>query len=92
MKQLEMPDRPQYYGDDHLWIILAVTIIKVETGDTDFLDEVIPYYEKDRDGNPEDRGTVMDHLKRAINFTKNDKGMSMVCHIWALLTGMIRLT
>ncbi|MDY0028162.1 MAG: hypothetical protein RBR58_04090, partial [Candidatus Humimicrobiaceae bacterium] len=45
----EMSDRPQYYGDDHLWIILAVTDYLKETGDTDFLDEVIPYYEKDRD-------------------------------------------
>lgn len=77
----EMSDRPQYYGDDHLWIILAVTDYLKETGDTDFLDEVIPYYEKDRDGNPEDRGTVMDHLKRAINFTKNDKGIHGLPHL-----------
>ncbi len=70
----EIPDRPQYYGDDHLWIILTVTAYLKETGDMDFLNEVVPYYEKNGEGRPEESGTVMDHMKRALNFTKNDKG------------------
>lgn len=69
-----LPDRPQYYGDDHLWIVLAVTAYLKETGDMKFLKEVIPYYEKDKDGQPQESGTVLDHMKRALNFTMNDKG------------------
>jgi cellobiose phosphorylase len=33
----EMPDRPQYYGDDHLWIVFAVITYLKETGDMEFL-------------------------------------------------------
>lgn len=69
-----LPNRPQYYGDDHLWIVLAVTAYLKETGDMKFLKEVIPYYEKDKDGQPQESGTVLDHMKRALNFTMNDKG------------------
>ena len=77
----EMSDRPQYYGDDHLWIILAVTSYLKETGDIDFLNEAVPYYEKDGEGRPEDSGTVTDHMKRALNFTKNDKGKHSLPHL-----------
>jgi len=77
----ELPDRPQYYGDDHLWIVLAVTAYLKETGDIEFLQEVIPYYEKDEDGRPLERGTVLDHIKRALNFTRNDKGQHNLPHL-----------
>jgi cellobiose phosphorylase len=70
----EMPDRPKYYGDDHLWIILGVAAYLKETGDLGFLDTVLPYYEKDRDGSPLESGTVLDHLQRAIQFTRNNIG------------------
>ena len=30
--------RPEYYGDDHLWIVLAVCAYLKETGDLAFLD------------------------------------------------------
>ncbi|MGD9148095.1 MAG: glycosyl transferase, partial [Anaerolineae bacterium] len=39
---------PDYYGDDHLWSILAVSAYLKETGDLAFLDEVVPYYHKDQ--------------------------------------------
>ena len=45
---LEREDLPHYYSDDHLWIILAVCAYLKETGDLAFLDEAIPYYEKDK--------------------------------------------
>lgn len=77
----EMPDRPQYYGDDHLWIVIAVTAYLKETGDMDFLNEEIPYYEKNREGKPEESGTVMDHIKRALDFTRNDKGKHGLPHL-----------
>ena len=70
----EMEDRPKYYGDDHLWIILAITAYLKETGDMAFLEEAIPYYEKSKDGHPLDSGTVLDHMQRAIEFTQKDAG------------------
>ncbi|HLF25009.1 MAG TPA: glycosyl transferase [Anaerolineae bacterium] len=71
---LERDDRPHYYSDDHLWIILAVTAYLKETGDFAFLDEVIPYYEKDKRDTPLESGSVLDHLRRAIEFTHGDLG------------------
>ena len=45
-----------------LWLFSPCTNIMAETGDKAFLDEVIPYANRDE-------GTVYDHLKRAINFS-----------------------
>ncbi len=70
----EMEDRPHYYSDDHLWIVLAVAAYLKETGDIIFLDERIPFYEKEKDGTPLEFGTVIDHLRRAAAFTKHDLG------------------
>jgi len=71
---LEREDRPHYYSDDHLWSILGITAYVKETGDTTFLDEVIPYYEKDRDGKPLLSSSVLDHAKRGLAFTRTDIG------------------
>lgn len=70
----ERDDRPHYYGDDHLWIVLAVCWYVKETGDLEFLDEVIPFYEKNRDGQPIESATVLEHLKRSVAFSKKDVG------------------
>jgi len=70
----ERDDRPHYYGDDHLWIVLAVCWYLKETGDLDFLKQEIPFYDKDRHGSPLEKGTVLEHLKRAVAFTKKDTG------------------
>lgn len=70
----EVKGAPRYYGDDHLWIVLAITAYLRETGDVAFLDEVVPYYEKDKEGNPIEWGTVQDHMERAIEFTRHDLG------------------
>jgi cellobiose phosphorylase len=70
----EREDLPQYYSDDHLWIILAACAYLKETGDLAFLNEVIPYYEKDKSEQPVEAGTVLDHLRRAIEFTRNHMG------------------
>ena len=66
--------RPDYYGDDHLWLVLAVTAYLRETGDFAFLDTELPYYEKGRDGAPLEDGNVLDHLKRALAFTWDNTG------------------
>ena len=67
-------DRPNYYGDDHLWIVFSVTQYVKETGNADFLEHTIPYYQKDKQDNPIESGTVWDHLCRAIEFTYSNTG------------------
>jgi cellobiose phosphorylase len=71
---LEREDLPHYYSDDHLWIILAVCAYIKETGDLAFLDKAIPFYEKDKQDQPLDVGTVLEHLRRSIEFTRHDVG------------------
>jgi len=70
----EMEDRPHYYGDDHLWIVLAVCAYIRETGDTAFLDKKINYYSHPDSKTPRESGTVLDHLLRSVNFTKTHTG------------------
>ncbi len=70
----EMEDRPHYYSDDHLWMVLAVCAYLKETGDLGFLDEVVDFYDKDKEGRPIEAAAVMDHLKRCLDFTRNDLG------------------
>ena len=53
---------PAYRADDALWLFPTVYKYVAETGDKEFLEEVIPYANKDE-------GTVYDHLKRAIMFS-----------------------
>lgn len=67
-------DRPHFYSDDHLWGVLAVCEYLKETGDFDFLKKEVPYYEKDKQENPLETGTVWGHLKRAIHFTQDNTG------------------
>ena len=70
----EMEDRPHYYSDDHLWGILAVTMYLKETGDPSFLQETVPFYEKDKQGKVIETGTVLEHLRRGLAFTCHDAG------------------
>lgn len=58
---------PAYRADDALWLFPTVLKYIGETGDIDFINEVIPYANKDE-------GTVYDHLKRAINFSMERLG------------------
>ncbi|MBI5959100.1 MAG: glycosyl transferase [Chloroflexi bacterium] len=70
----EMEDRPKYYSDDHLWIILAVSAYLKETGDLAFLEQLVPYYDKDKAGQPLESDTVYGHMQRALEFTRGDVG------------------
>ncbi|GAM72923.1 cellodextrin-phosphorylase [Vibrio ishigakensis] len=45
-----------------------------ETGNADFLDKLIPFYQKDSNSKPIEEGTVWNHLCRSIEFTQNNKG------------------
>ncbi|MGL5408949.1 MAG: GH36-type glycosyl hydrolase domain-containing protein, partial [Shewanella sp.] len=70
----EEADRPDYYGDDHLWIVYAVTQYVKETGNAAFLDKIIPFYQKDKQGKALESASVWDHLCRAIEFTRSNTG------------------
>ncbi len=70
----EMEDHPHYYSDDHLWAIQAVCAYLKETGDLQFLEEQLPFYEKDKQGQSLESATVMQHLLRAVTFTHGDTG------------------
>ena len=59
---------PAYRADDALWLFPTVLKYIAETGNKAFIDEVIPYANKDE-------GTVYDHLKRAINFSMERLGV-----------------
>lgn len=57
------------HSDDHLWPVLSVWNIVVESGDTSFLHELIKYY----DGG---QATVYEHLCKAVEYTKNHLGQN----------------
>ncbi len=63
-----------FYGDDHLWIVLAVCDYLQETGDYDFLYKEISFYDKDIALEEREQDTVLEHLKRALQFTKTNTG------------------
>jgi len=58
---------PAYRADDALWLFPTVYKYICETGDFDFIDEVVPYANKNE-------GTVYEHLKCAIDFSMNRLG------------------
>ena len=58
---------PAYRADDALWLFPTVYKYVSESGNLAFIDEVIPFANKDE-------GTVYEHLKRAIDFSMNHLG------------------
>lgn len=71
---LEREDRPHYYSDDHLWGILAVIDYIKETGDFAFLKMQVPFYDKDKQEKPIETATVLEHMKRGLEFTSRHTG------------------
>jgi len=63
----EMPERPQWFSDDHLWLVSATCAYLRETGDLDYLEQPIAY----EDGGEE---TVWEHMLRAVDFTLDHRG------------------
>ena len=59
---------PSYRADDALWLFPTVYKYISESGNIGFLDEEILY------ANNGEKGTVYDHLKRAISFSMNNLG------------------
>ena len=62
------------YGDDHLWIILAVSAYVKETGNAGFLEEAITFYQQGVQRHERESGSVFEHLKRALAYTKVQVG------------------
>jgi len=58
---------PAYRADDALWLFPTIYKYIAETGNTDFLEEVIVFANGDE-------GSVYEHLKRAIDFSMNHLG------------------
>lgn len=58
---------PAYRADDALWLFPTVYKYVSESGNLAFIDEVIPFANRDQ-------GTVYEHLKRAIDFSMNHLG------------------
>ena len=63
----EYPEYPQWFSDDHLWLVIATCAYVRETGDLAFLDRPVCW----ADGGDE---TVWGHLARAVDFTLRHRG------------------
>jgi N,N'-diacetylchitobiose phosphorylase len=59
-------------SDDHLWLIPTIIKYVQETGEEDFLDELIPY----ADG---EVASVYEHLKAALDFSAKYVGQTGIC-------------
>jgi cellobiose phosphorylase len=70
----EEEGRSTFYGDDHLWAILACAQYVKETGNVDFLQKKIPFYSKTLPLEERETGTVLEHLKRGLTFTWENIG------------------
>ncbi len=57
----------KFFGDDHLWLIFAISNYLKETGDLSILNQEVAFV----DG---DKRNLYYHLKTAIDFTENNKG------------------
>jgi cellobiose phosphorylase len=70
----EREDRPQYYSDDALWMVLTVCDYVKETGDFELLSREVPFYDKGGSGELLESTSILEHLRRALSFTKGNVG------------------
>jgi cellobiose phosphorylase len=63
----ESPAWPQWFSDDHLWLVLASCAYVAETGDTSYLDGDVAWADGGAD-------TVWTHLAGAVEFTLANRG------------------
>jgi cellobiose phosphorylase len=57
----------EFRSDDCLWLFNTVPAYVKETGNMDYYNKILPYADKEE-------GTVLDHLRRAIQFNLNRRG------------------
>lgn len=63
----EHPEWPQWFSDDHLWLVISVCAYLRETGDFGYLDQRVSYQDGGED-------TIWAHMLRAIDFTAEHRG------------------
>ncbi len=63
----EQTGHPAYRADDALWLFPTIYKYIAETGNVEFLDEILPFANKEE-------GSVYEHLKRAIQFSLDHLG------------------
>jgi cellobiose phosphorylase len=63
----EYPEWPQWFSDDHLWLVISVCAYLRETGDFAYLDQKVPYADRGE-------GSIWEHMLRAIEFTLANLG------------------
>ncbi len=63
----EFPTWPQWFSDDHLWLVISVCAYLRETGDFDYLRETVKFV----DGG---EATIWEHMRRAVDFTLEHRG------------------
>ncbi len=66
----QKPDR--VYSDDHLWPILSIAHYLKETGDFNFLNTDVPYYDHGQ-------ASVFEHMRQAIDFSLSHTGKHKLC-------------
>ena len=59
-------------ADDALWLVSSIVQYVKETGDFDFVDEMVTY----ADGG---EGTVYEHMKRILDFSGREVGLNGIC-------------
>lgn len=62
-----VPPDAHIFSDDHLWLLLSIPAYIKETGDFEFLDQIVPYCDKDE-------ASVYDHMKMAMEFSHSKRG------------------
>ena len=63
----EYPEWPQWFSDDHLWLVIAVCAYLRETGDFEYLDGRVPFADGDEE-------SIWGHILRAVDFTLSNRG------------------
>lgn len=63
----EIPEWPQWFSDDHLWLIIGTCAYLRETGDLEYLQTAVPYW----DGG---EVSVWEHMLKAVEFTMLNRG------------------
>jgi cellobiose phosphorylase len=63
----EYPDFPQWFSDDHLWLVIGTCNYLKETADFAYLDEKIAYSDGGAD-------TVWNHMLQGVEFTLRNRG------------------
>lgn len=61
------------HSDNHLWLVMTCYHIIMEEGRLDYLDEVVEYFDSDKDGTKK-TGTVWEHIKKSIDFCMANLG------------------